>query len=173
MDLFEAINGRRSVRRFQPAPVGDEDLRKILEAGTAAPSAGNYQPWEFVIVKDPKIKQRLVQAAHNQVSLAEAPVVVVVCANLDRNADWYGERGRTLYCLQDTAAAAQNIHLAAHALGYGTCWIGAFDEATVAESIRAPAGIRPVVMIPIGRPAEKPEPKPRSPLEKISRQERF
>lgn len=167
MDLFEAIKGRRSVRKFKPDPISDQDVEKILEAATAAPSAGNCQPWEFVVVKDAKIKQKLKKAAHDQAPLTEAPVVIVVCADEGRSARSYGERGRDLYCVQDTAAAAQNIHLASYGLGYGTCWIGAFDEMKVAEIINAPDGIRPVVMIPIGRPEEKPQQRPRLPLEKI------
>ncbi len=173
MELFEAIKGRRSVRRFRPEPVDDEDLEKILEAAIAAPSAGNCQPWEFVVVKDSLIKQKLREAAHNQAQLTEAPVVLVVCANMKRNAERYGERGHDLYCIQDTAAAAQNIHLATYGLGYGTCWVGAFDERAVADAIRAQADVRPVVMIPIGRPAEKPAPRPRLSLKEISHRDCF
>ncbi len=173
MDVFKAIHGRRSVRRFNPAPIDDGDLKKILEAGISAPSAGNCQPWEFVIVKNEKNKQALADAAHGQSSLIQAPVVIVVCADLQRTAARYGDRGKNLYCIQDTAAAVQNIHLAAYALGYGTCWIGAFEESAVAKAIKAPSGIRPLAMIPVGRPFETPEQKPRFPLAKISRRETF
>ncbi|KUO40162.1 MAG: hypothetical protein APZ16_07045 [Candidatus Hadarchaeum yellowstonense] len=173
MDVFEAIKGRRSIRGFKPESISDADLEKILEAGISAPSAGNCQPWEFVIVRDQKIKQKLVQAARGQSFLAEAPVVIVICADVNRTASRYGERGRTLYCIQDTAAAAQNIHLAAYALGYGTCWVGAFDESAAAEAIKAPAGVRPLIMIPIGKPREKPKPTPRTPLRERIHQETF
>jgi nitroreductase len=173
MDVFEAIKGRRSIRSFKPESISDADLEKILEAGISAPSAGNCQPWEFVIVRDQKIKQKLVQAARGQSFLAEAPVVIVICADVNRTASRYGERGRTLYCIQDTAAAAQNIHLAAYALGYGTCWVGAFDESAAAEAIKAPAGVRPLIMIPIGKPREKPKPTPRTPLRERTHQETF
>jgi nitroreductase len=173
MDVFEAIKGRRSIRSFKPESISDADLEKILEAGISAPSAGNCQPWEFVIIRDQKIKQKLVQAARGQSFLAEAPVVIVICADVNRTASRYGERGRTLYCIQDTAAAAQNIHLAAYALGYGTCWVGAFDESAAAEAIKAPAGVRPLIMIPIGKPREKPKPTPRTPLRERTHQETF
>ena len=173
MDVFETMHGRRSVRRFKSTPIDDEDLRKILEAGISAPSAGNCQPWEFVIVKDEEIKQALADAANGEGSLTQAPVVIVVCANLQRTAARYGDRGRNLYCIQDTAAAIQNIHLAAYALGYGTCWIGAFEETSVAKVIEAPCDNRPLAMIPIGRPSEKPEPTSRLPLSKITRDETF
>jgi len=173
MELFEAIKGRRSIRRFRPDSVGDKDLENILEAAIAAPSAGNCQPWEFIVVKNPRVKQKLKEAAQNQNSLTEAPVVIVICTDASRSAERYGERGRKLYCIQDTAAAAQNIHLAAYGLGYGTCWIGAFEETEVAEALGAPTGVRPVIMIPIGKPAENPTPRPRCPLKKISRLDGF
>lgn len=173
MDVFEAIKGRRSIRSFVPEPISDADLEKILEAGIAAPSAGNCQPWEFVIVKDPLNKQKLVRAARGQSFLAEAHAVVVICADINRTASRYGERGRNLYCIQDTAAAAQNIHLAAYALGYGTCWVGAFDENAVAEAIKAPPGVRPLIMIPIGKPREKPRATPRAPLKERIHLETF
>ncbi|MGC8816290.1 MAG: nitroreductase family protein [Candidatus Hadarchaeum sp.] len=173
MDVFEAIKGRRSIRSFKPDPVSDADLEKILEAGISAPSAGNCQPWEFVIVKDPKNKQKLVQAARGQSFLAEASVVIVICADINRTASRYGERGRNLYCIQDTAAVAQNIHLAAYALGYGTCWVGAFDENAVAAAIKAPPGVRPLIMIPIGKPGETPKPTPRVPWKERVHRETF
>jgi len=173
MDVFEAIKGRRSVREFKPDPVDDKDLEKILDAGKSAPSAGNCQPWEFVVVKDGAIKQKLVRAALGQSFIAEAPVVVVVCANIPRTSSRYGRRGAELYCIQDTAAAVQNILLTAYALGYGTCWVGAFDEESAAKAIKAPPNVRPLAIIPIGRPAEKPTPTSRLPLKKIVHENTF
>jgi len=173
MDVFDAIKGRRSVRAFKSTPVKEEHLRQILEAAQWAPSAGHRQPLELVVVKNQSQKERLVQAALGQSFIAEAPVVIVVCANVERSSSRYGERGASLYCIQDTAAAIQNIHLAAYALGYVTCWIGAFDEAIAAKVIKAPAGIKPVAMIPLGKPAEKPSPPRRVQLEKILHEESF
>jgi len=173
MDVFDAIKGRRSVRAFKPTPVKEEDLQKILDAAQWAPSAGHRQPLELVVVKDQSQKERLVQAALGQSFIAEAPVVIVVCANVERSSSRYGERGANLYCIQDTAAAIQNINLAAYALGYATCWIGAFDEAQTAKVVKAPAGIRLVAMIPLGKPAEKPSPPRRVQLEKILHEESF
>lgn len=173
MNVFEAIRGRRSIRSFASEPVDEKDLKKILEAAIAAPSAGNRQPWEFVVVKNPEQKRKLADAAFGQSFIEEAPVAIVVCANAPRTARVYGNRGEDLYCIQDTAAAIQNINLAAYALGYGTCWVGAFDERRVAEIIGCPAGVRPVAIIPIGKPAEKPDPTPRLPLTKVVHQERF
>ena len=173
MDVFEAIKGRRSVREFESTPVKEKDLEKILDAARWAPSAGHCQPLELVVVKDQAQKERLVRAALGQTFIAEAPVAIVVCANVARTSRRYGRRGEELYCIQDTAAVAQNIHLAAYALGYATCWVGAFDEDAVAEVIKTPAGVRPVAIVPIGKPAEKPSPPQRMPLSKIVHKNQF
>lgn len=173
MELFEAIRGRRSVRAFKPDPVKEEDLKKILEAGISAPNAGNRQPWDFVVVRDEKVKQKLVAAATGQSFVAEAPVAIVVCANIPRVSKVYGDRGAELYSIQDTAAAAQNIHLAAYALGYGTCWVGAFDEKAAAKAIGTPPDVRPVAIIPIGKPDENPSQTPRMPLAKVLHENKY
>ncbi len=173
MDVFDIIRGRRSVRAFKPDPINEKDLEKILDAGRLAPSAGNCQPGEFVVVRDEAVKQKLVRAARGQSFVAEAPVVVVVCANVPRTSGRYGRRGAELYCIQDTAAAVQNILLTAYALGYGTCWVGAFDEGAAAKAIKTPPDVRPLAMIPIGMPAEKPSPTLRLPLSKIVHENRF
>lgn len=161
------------MRAFKPEPLKDGDLEKILDAGRLAPSAGNCQPWNFVVVKDKGVKQDLAKAALGQSSVAEAPVAVVVCVDLTRAASRYGKRGKELYCIQDTAAAVQNMHLAAVALGYGTCWVGAFEEGAVAKVINAPADVRPVAIVPIGRPAQTPSPTPRLSLDEIVRKDTF
>ncbi len=161
------------MREVRLDPIKEEDLKKILEAAQQAPSAGNCQPWEFVVVKDQAQKERLAHAALGQTFIAEAPVVIVVCANVTRTSRRYGRRSEELYCIQDTAAATQNMNLAAYALGYATCWVGSFDEGTVAEVINAPEGVRPLVIVPIGKPAEEPSPPRHIQLSKIMRYDRF
>lgn len=168
MSVWEAIKGRRSVRRFDPArDVPREVVSRLLEAARWAPSAGNAQPWMFVVVRSKELKEGLVQAALGQRFLAQAPLVIVVCADLARAREAYGSRGETLYCLQDTAAAVQNILLAAAEQGLGTCWVGAFDESEVARLLGLPPGLRPVALVPVGYPAETPAPRPRRPLSEI------
>jgi len=152
MDVLEAIERRRSVRDFADENVPDDVVLKAIEAASHAPSAGNLQPWEFVIVRDREIKKKLVFAALDQTFIAEAPVVLVVCTDEKRSAGGYGQRGINLYCIQDTAAAIENLLLAIHSLGYGACWIGAFDEDEVRRVVNAPRAVRPVAIIPIGRP---------------------
>lgn len=122
MDVLEAIKGRRSVRAFDSGKdVSEKTVEGLIDAGRWTPSAGNIQPWEFIVVREPEIKKRLAEAAFNQSFIEEAPVVIVVCADENCSSEGYGQRGRTLYCIQDTAAAIQNIHLAAYSSGLGTC----------------------------------------------------
>jgi nitroreductase len=167
MEVLEAIKGRRSIRAFKSQAVPEETINKLIEAACWAPSAGNIQPWEFIIVQNNEIKRRLVEAALGQEFIAEAPVVIVVCANEERSARGYGLRGKTLYCIQDTAAAIQNMHLAAYSLGLGTCWIGAFREEEAREALKIPNGVRPVAIIPVGYPGEAPQPPRRRPMKQV------
>lgn len=152
MDVFEAIRKRRSIRAFTQEDVSKEEVEKLLDAARYAPSAGNIQPWEFIVIRDFRTKRKLSMAALDQTFIEEAPVVIVVCANEMRSSRRYGSRGATLYCLQDTAAATQNMLLTACALGLGTCWIGAFHEEEVRKILNIPSGVRPVAIIPVGHP---------------------
>ncbi len=156
LDVQEAILRRRSIRSFTDEDISDEDVRQIIEAGTFAPSAGNCQPWEFLIVRDRITKQKLAEAALGQRFVSQAPVVIVVCANIKRSTSRYGSRGQELYCIQDTAAAIENMLLMAVSKGLGTCWVGAFNEVLAKEALELPVGIRPVAIIPLGNPAETP-----------------
>jgi len=173
LDLFEAIKGRRSVRVFTREEVTKEEVEKLIDAARWAPSAGNIQPWEFIVVRKPEIKRRLSIAALRQTFIEEAPVVIVVCANQIRSGRGYGARGVNLYCLQDTAAATQNIHLAAYALGLATCWVGAFKEGEAKKTLNLPEGVRPVAIIPVGHPARKSIVRSRRPLSEIIHYETY
>ncbi len=167
-DVIDAIRERRSVRRYQARPVPDATLGRLLESAVLAPSAGNVQAWHFYVVKDDERRQAVAAAAHNQLFVAQAPVVLVVCADVPRMAQRYGARGTGLYLFQDTAAAVQNILLAATAFGLATCWVGSFDEQAVTEALGADAGrLRPMAIIPVGYPAEEPSPRPRRPLDEV------
>ncbi len=169
MDFLGVLATRRSIRAFSEEPVTERELRLCLKAATLAPSAGNVQPWQFFVVRDRGTRQALARAALGQMFLAQAPVVIVVCADLKRAAAAYGRRGRELYSLQDTAAATQNLLLMAHALGLGTCWVGAFDEQAVARVLKLPGHLRPVALVPVGRPAQRPASPGRRPLSEVVR----
>jgi len=158
MDTFECIMSRRSVRRYDKKDVPNELIGQIIYAGTQAPSAGNIQPWEFVVVKDEKTKKELSTAALRQDFVFEAPVVIVVCVCPEKSGDKYGERGKYLYCIQDTAAAIENMLLTANNLDLGACWVGAFEEEKVKSILNIPEKLRPVALIPLGFPIKYEEP---------------
>ncbi len=173
MDLREAILTRRSVRAFRSEPVSEDVLRKLVDLANRAPSAGNLQSREFILVRDAKLREGLARAALDQEFLAQAPAVLVVCANLQRVSSRYGRRGQELYAIQDTAAATENFLLAAHDAGLGAVWVGAFDEAAVARLLGLPAHARPVALVPVGHPAESPEPSGRMPLRDLLHWDRW
>lgn len=166
-NIFEAIKTRRSVRLFLAEKVSDQTIASLLAAATAAPSAGNAQPWYFYVVREEYLKRKLVEAALNQTFIARAPVVIVVCADLELAQQSYGKRGVELYCLQDTAAATENLLLCAHALGLGACWVGAFDERAASDLLELPRHHRPVAIVPVGRPKGISRDPGRRPLDQV------
>ncbi len=166
MECIEAIKGRRSVRRFKDTAVGKDLIDELLSAAQMAPSAGNLQARDFVVVTNKITKQKLAQAALGQSFIDKAPVAIVVVANIERSSRIYKSRGE-LYALQDATAAVMNLMLAAHSKGLATCWVGAFDENAVADLLGIPDKTRPISIIPIGYPDEKPAAPPRMGLEKV------
>ncbi|RZN62133.1 nitroreductase family protein [Methanonatronarchaeum sp. AMET6-2] len=166
MGLMDLIRSRRSVRKFKDKDVGSDEVRRILEAGRWAPSAGNLESRDYIVVRDRDVKQGLMRAA-GQSFIGDAPVLIVVCANMERSSQRYGDRGYNLYSVQDATAAVQNMLLMAHNLGLASCWIGAFDEDEVQSILDIPGGVRPVTILPVGHPAEQPSPPERSSLDKF------
>ncbi|MDI6888517.1 MAG: nitroreductase family protein [Methanocellales archaeon] len=159
-ECLEAIKNRRSIRKFKEKKVSESDIRTLIHAAHMAPSAGNLQAREFIIVSSEEGRRDLASAALNQEFVREAPAVIVVCANTARSESRYITRG-TLYAIQDATASVMNILLAAHSLGLGTCWVGAFDERRVASLLNLPLHVRPIALIPVGYPDEAPTPPPR------------
>ena len=169
MDFWQSVSERKSVREYQDRDIPQESLERILRVAIRAPSAGNRQSWQFLVVRSPELKRELAQAA-GQGFIAQAPVVIAVCAEPGRSAQRYGRRGVELYCLQDTAAAIAHILLGAVALGLGTCWVGAFHEGEAARALGLAASLRPIALIPLGYPARSPRPpSPRRPLDEVVR----
>jgi nitroreductase len=156
METLDCIKGRRSIREFTSARVEKEKLITILECARWAPSSGNIQDWAFVVVEEEARKVQIAEAALGQYWMARASVIIVVCSRLERARMSYGKRGEELYTLQNTAAATQNILLACHDLGLAACWVGAFDEGAIRRILKIPDEARPVALIPIGYPGEKP-----------------
>ena len=161
MDVYEAIHSRASVRDYTGEEVPQGAVERILSAAVRAPTAGNLQPWRFFVVRDRAVRRLLAGAALGQAFVERAPLVIVVCADLEVCARGYGSRGESLYSIQDTAAAVENILLCATAEGLGACWVGAFDEDMVCEALSLPGSLRPLAPIPLGRPAARPALAPR------------
>jgi len=170
---LQTIAKRRSIRAFKRDQVPSEALLQILEAARSAPSAGNRQARDIIVVRDRAVKRALAEAALDQEFIEEAPIDLVFCINPRRSAQRYGERGRNLYCILDAAASAENALLAAHALGLGTCWIGAFHDNAVARILGLPSDMRVVAIVPLGYTAEEPEPTPRLPFEEFVHLDRY
>jgi nitroreductase len=159
MDVFEAIAKRRSIRKYQDKDVDDRLIGVLLWAAAQAPSAGNLQEWRFIVVRDKKTKELLYNAALKQDHVKEAPVLIVVAADLEIQSLKYGKRGELVYALLDCGAAIENMLLAATSIGLGACWVSAFDEEDVKNILRLPDFIRPIAIITVGYPTEEPEKK--------------
>lgn len=155
MGILEIIKKRRSVRRFQGREIPGEIVNELVEALIWAPSAGNLQSRKFYFVRNQGVKDELVKAAWGQGFIAEAPLVIVACADM-RIGTYYGSRGKELYVLQDVAASVQNLLLLACERGLATVWVGAFDEQEATDALKLPPHLRPVAIVPIGYPAERP-----------------
>jgi nitroreductase len=165
MQFFEVVEKRRSVRAFTTAAVEADKLETILATAMLAPSAGDLQAYQIVVIDDGETKAALAVAALGQSFVAEAAVVLVFCASPGRSESKYGQRGASLYCIQDATIAACYAQLAATAQGLASCWVGAFDEVRVAAVLRSPPRLRPVALMPIGYAAEAPERPPRRALD--------
>ena len=171
---FEALIRKRSmIRAFRPTPLTDGQLHKLLRNAIRAPSAGHLQPWEFIIVRDDATKRRLARAALDQNFIAEAPLVIVTCANTRRSASVYGERGVHFYSLIDVSFASLLLMLTAINEGLGCCFVGAYRDEEVSRILGLPAWVRPVGIIPVGHPAEGPARLSRIPLRDVVHEERW
>ncbi len=178
MDTFEAIKTRRSVRRFQDKPVEDEKLATLLEAVRMSPSWANFQCWRFIIVKDRSVREKISELTYVESffaplgykanpakkGLAEAPVVVIACADPSKSGVLWGQH----YYMTDIGIAAQTLMLSARALGLGTVFVGVYDEEKLRGLMNIPSDIRVVGLFPLGYPLEeKKDGPPRRPLSEI------
>ncbi len=140
MEVFEAIRKRHSVRAYLPDRVSGEKLERILEAGRLAPSAGNTQPWHFIVVTDQQKRNKLSKGRYAKF-LTESPVVLVGCGDKEASPNWYAV---------DTTIAMQNMVLTATGEGLGTCWIGSFNENQVKELLNIPRRFRVIALLALG-----------------------
>jgi nitroreductase len=157
------LNGlfsRRSIRAYQPKDIDADLVRDVLDAAMAAPSAVARDPWHFVVVRNRDMLTKIAEALPNGKMLADAPVGIVVCGDLDRAHD-----RQLSYLLQDCSAAIENLLLAASQLGLGACWLGVHPREERMTRIRSllkiPDGVIPIAAIAIGWPAHGKEPRTR------------
>jgi len=146
MDVFEAVQKRRSIRAYDSTPIPNEKLKKILEAARLAPSAGNVQPWHFIVVEDRGKRKKLAKGGRYARFLKESPIVIVGCGDQRASRGWY---------MVDVAIAMQNMVLTATSEGLGTCWIGSFNENQVKEMLKIPENFKVVALLAVGYPREK------------------
>ncbi|HKL20800.1 MAG TPA: nitroreductase family protein [Tichowtungia sp.] len=165
MKFNELAKQRVSIRSYTKRPVSKKMLQQVLEAGRLAPTACNYQPFQFVVVKDPENLAALAEG-YPAPWFAEAPVVIAVC--VQPSSAWKRKKHDDKnYADVDGAIAADHMTLAAQELGIGTCWVGAFDPKTVRSVLKLPRNVVPLVLLTLGHPNEKGRPKDRKPLDEL------
>ncbi|MDD4181778.1 MAG: nitroreductase family protein [Victivallaceae bacterium] len=151
---------RRSIRKFTAEKITDADLKSLLEAGMAAPSAGGKDPVRFIIMTQPELKQTIAEFLPNGKFLTEAPLGILVLGDID-----VAIANSESYMLQDCAASIENILLAATALELGTCWLGVHPRedriAGIKQFFKLPENLIPISIIAAGHPDETKEPRTR------------
>jgi nitroreductase len=166
MEAMEAILSRRSIRKYEPTPLSEDLIHKLLDAAMSAPSSGNGQPWHFVVVTDRAVLDEIPKFHAFSNMLKEGPAAVVVCG------DTALERSKGVW-VQDCSAATQNILLAARALGLGSVWLGVYPiEERIAGArklLGLPENIVPLSIVAIGYPAEAKPPADRFNAERVHR----
>jgi len=148
LDFFGTIRKRKSVRSYVSTPIPEEVLVKVLDAARLAPSAGNAQPWRFIIVRDEDRRARIAKDCRYGRFLAESPVAIVACGDKKASLHWYAV---------DTAIALEHLVLAATALGLGTCWIGGFNQEDIRDMLKLPEKFEVVALMALGYRRKKPD----------------
>lgn len=197
MDVFDAIEKRRSIRKYKDKPVPEEMINKLLESARLAPSTSNTQTWRFKLVSDDESRGELCRAAHGQKFVREAPLIIACCVDFDafreqgrRALDLVVRRGvkpsmgmllhyakkdphavaerKIINGTMNVSIAVEHIALAATAMGLGTCWIRAFDVDRAQEVLDLPQGVVLLCLMTVGYPDHDPAPRPRKSLEEIT-----
>lgn len=170
-DFFETVRHRHSVRKYQAtSAIEPEKLHAILEMACAAPSAGDLQAYQITVIHDQATRDALREAANGQDFISAAPVCLVFSADPRRSAERFGERGASLYAIQDATIAATYAQLAIVAAGMGSTWVGYFDDNAVKKVLDSNDNLQPIAILSVGYPAELPEPTPRRCLDEVVKQ---
>lgn len=154
MTFLELAKKRYSTRSFKNTPVEEEKLKQILEAGRVAPSAVNFQPLYFIVLRDEELRKK-VAATYAREWLSEAPVIIVICG--DHSKSWRRADGKD-HCDIDAAIAIDHMTLAATELGLGSCWVCAFNSMQCHQILKLPPHIETIALLPVGYPADKSDP---------------
>lgn len=162
MSILDSLKERKSIRKYKDKPVEDEKIESVLEAARLSPSAKNAQDWKFIVVRDPK-KREKITGATGQGFVGEAPVILVACGEKPDSVMRCGQNRYTV----DLSIATSYMILEAQEQGLGTCWLGSFDEEKVKEILEIPEQVRVVAMTPLGYADESPKAKPRKELKEI------
>lgn len=180
MEVFEAIKNRRSIRKYKPGEIPEEHLQMILESARLAPSAHNWQPWKLIVVRGAERRRQLTMAS-TQPFIGDAGCIIIALSDpecrpttgpgarpsshwVGRNIEWHK---------MDVMIAIENMILTSESLGYGTCWIGTFDEDEVKAICKIPEKMNVVSLLPIGVPDEAPDARPRKEIEEIAYSEEY
>ncbi|MDD5529314.1 MAG: nitroreductase family protein [bacterium] len=179
MEILNLIKERRSIRKYKPIPVTNEQLNQVLESARWAPSWANTQCVKFIVIKDPDMKEKLQNTLTprnpSREAMIQAPIVIVACAETNKAGYKEGKptTDKNEWFMFDTALALQNLTLTAHSLGLGTVHIGAFDAKMAGSLLEIPEGIVVVELIPLGHPDITPSPTPRKELKEIVFNEKY
>ncbi len=157
MDAMQGLFSRRSIRKYTAEPVSDQTVRELFEAAMSAPSAGNQQPWHFIVISDRTLLDRIPSFHPHSLMCREAPIAILVCGDpsLEKHVG---------YWIQDCSAATENLLVAIHAKGLAGVWVGVYprEERVTAfrELLNIPDHVVPFALIPVGHPAEQKPPRP-------------
>ncbi|MFW6230707.1 MAG: nitroreductase family protein [Nanoarchaeota archaeon] len=166
MDVREAIKTRRSVKKYLDKAVPDNIIGSIVEAGSLAPSAGNKQPWKFIVIKDPDTRENVARHCKEQYWMTKAPVHIAVVSDESMMEKFYGKRAG-FYSVQSCSAAAENMLIMAHGQGLGACWVSGFDDMELANDLGLPSGSRVQVVMTLGYPTKEIRRKTTRPLNEV------
>lgn len=167
MDALKAIQTRRSIRKYTEQPIEREKIEILLKAAMSAPSAGNQQPWDFIVVTEKETINKVRQVHRHAGPLEGAPLCIIICGNLQKEKLWASKLHKIFkikpkYWVLDCSAATENILLAAHAIGLGAVWIGIYPGQDrmryISRIFGLPRHIKPMAVISIGYPAEEKGP---------------
>lgn len=168
MDALDCIFTRRSVRNYIGKNVESEKLANILNAGRLAPNAGNVQELKFIVVTESSTISKIAQVCEEQTWMESAPLHIVVCSEASRLEANYGEKGEKIFSLQNSTAALENMSLAAHAQGLGSCFVTAFNDKDLKETLGIPSNVVIGGVLTIGYAAEKPKEPQKLSLENVA-----